>query len=104
MLDDAQLVEALEHSTGTISTGAVNAVWPAKREQPASSVEARRSIAPSFFPSASGAGAARSVLDLRQTLPPQCIEPVAHGLQLLGWVTDPVDQLAHNPQGLAGTE
>ena len=44
------------------------------------------------------------VLDLRRSVPLQCIECGSHGLELLGRVTDPVDKLADNSQWLATTK
>jgi len=44
------------------------------------------------------------VLDLRRSVPLQRIECGAHGLELLGRMTDPVDKLANNAQRLAATE
>src|ERR1041385_7220225 len=44
------------------------------------------------------------VLDLRLSVPLQCIECGSHGLGLLGRVTAPVDELADDAQGLSATK
>src|SRR3954468_16438163 len=49
-------------------------------------------------------GPSGSVLDVCRTLALQGGEPVAHSLHPLRRVTDPVDDLAHNPQRLAAAE
>src|SRR5262245_18366660 len=46
----------------------------------------------------------RSGLDPGSALARQRGQPVPHRLQLVRWVTDPVDQLAHHAQGLATAE
>src|SRR3954469_17382985 len=50
------------------------------------------------------AGSDRSVLDLGRALPLQRIKAVPHGLELLRWVTDPVDELPYDEERLAGPE
>ena len=44
------------------------------------------------------------VLDLRRSVPLQRIECRSHGLELLGRMTDPIDELANNAERLAATE
>ena len=43
------------------------------------------------------------VLYLRRFPPLQCVESGSHGLELLGRMTDPVDELANNEQRLAAS-